>query len=200
MIESTSRAFLEILDPVKDRLFSLASAAAPSHTEMCLQRSVRNVFELFHTQNLQPAAVVDRVEAQLRQSAPGGLSDEVVVSAMPAAIWARLAAAVQIDAAKLGGATEQSMLEYDPLLAPRKKGSPDDGSDGFNLSPWSRFVVAAAVVLIVGIAASVILTTRHATPPIQKPAATRAAATQSGSIKPPGTSRPAAVVTSRSDP
>lgn len=164
MIESTSQAFLDILDPAKDKLFNLARAAGPNHAELCLQRCARDVFEQFHNQVVGPADVISRIEAQIQASQTSSASPATDTVPMPAAVWARMVAAVQIDAARLGGVAEQSMLDYDPLLAPQKKKPNDEGAEGLNLSPWSRFVIAAAIVLTVGIAASIILTTRHSPP------------------------------------
>ena len=176
MIESTSKAFLDIIDPAKDQFYSLASGAGAKQAELCLQRCVREVFQQFHTQKVSPADVVSQIDLQIRASQAGAQVAAPQVVPMPAAVWARLVAAVQIDAARLGGVAEQSMLAYDPLLAPQKKKTGDDNIEGLNLSPWSRFVVAAAIVLIVGITASLILTTHSAphpstTQPTTKPAA-----------------------------
>ncbi len=161
MIESTSQAFLDILDPAKDKLYNLARAAGASQAELCFQRCARDVFEQFHNRVIGPADVILRIEAQIHASQASNENSTTDTVPMPAAVWARMVAAVQIDAARLGGVAEQSMLAYDPLLAPQKKKASDDGSEGLNLSPWSRFVIAAAIVLTVGIAASIILTTRH---------------------------------------
>ncbi len=161
MIESTSQTFLDIVDPAKDKLYDLARMAAPNQTEICLQRCAREVFQLFHHQDIGPADIITHIEVRIRASQTRPDDTTADAAPMPAAVWARLVAAVQIDAARLGGVTEQSMLHYDPLLAPQKKKINDDSSEGLNLSPWSRFVVAAAIVLTVGIAASLILTTRH---------------------------------------
>lgn len=196
MIESTSAAFLDIIDPAKDRLYSLACAVGPKQAELCVQRCVRDVFQQFHTGQIAPADVIARIESQIRAAQPDTQNADQAIP-MPAAVWARLAAAVQIDAARLGGVAEQSMLAYDPLLAPQKKKVADDNIEGFNLSPWSRFVVAAAIVLIIGITVSLVVSTHRA-----KPAATtrpnhpkplKSVATQPKSAsKPGGTSSPPA--------
>jgi hypothetical protein len=182
MIESTSKAFLDIIDPAKDQLYSLASGAGAKQAELCLQRCVREVFQHFHTQQVSPADVVAQIELQIRASQAGAQGAAPQAVPMPAAVWARLVAAVQIDAARLGGVAEQSMLAYDPLLAPQKKKTGDDNIEGLNLSPWSRFVVAAAIVLIVGITASLILTTRSVPHPSTTQPTTRPAAQPTGHL------------------
>jgi|GEM_PF-2031098 hypothetical protein len=164
MIESTSQAFLDILDPAKDRLYGLAHAAERDHAELRLQRSAREVFQQFHNRDIGPTDVLARIESQLQAGQTQAPTPATESTPMPAAVWARLVAAVQIDAARLGGVAEQSMLAYDPLLAPQKSKPKDDGTEGLNLSPWSRFVIAAAIVLTVGIAASLILTTHQSSP------------------------------------
>ncbi|MGC8559593.1 MAG: hypothetical protein ACP5O1_02835 [Phycisphaerae bacterium] len=180
MIESTSKAFLDIIDPAKDQLYSLASGAGAKQAELCLQRCVREVFQRFHTQQVSPADVVAQIDLQIRASQSDAQNAAIPAVPMPAAVWARLVAAVQIDAARLGGVAEQSMLAYDPLLAPQKKKTGDDNVEGLNLSPWSRFIVAAAIVLTVGITASLILTTHSAPPSNATQPATRPASQPKG--------------------
>lgn len=166
MIQSASHRCIELLEADRDALYSTAqSCAAPEDAESLLQQAVRQVFKDFVEKKVSerdfPRQVIDVLQRN-RAGPPEGVELQTIQTAvMPAAAWARLTAAVQIEAARLGGAAEQSMLAYDPLLAPKKKKSADDDlAEGFNLSPWTRFVVAAAIVLFIGIVASIILTTR----------------------------------------
>ncbi len=167
MIESASRRFLELLEVHRNELYALAiQGGTPAATETALQRGIRSAFREF-ARNAAPREgqvewLANHIQAELGQrpaSAPAPTPDMT----MPADVWARLAAAIQIEAAALGGADEQSMLAYDPLLAPQKKKvGPDDDLEGLNLSPWTRFVIATAIVLFIGIVATIILTTHHA--------------------------------------
>ncbi len=164
MIKSTSLRCIELLDLQRDTLFTAAvSCAAPDDAEALLQQSVRHAFKEMVEGKLSEQELTRHVMREMQSARPesngeGGIAPRQI---MPAAAWARLAAAVQIEAALLGGEVEQSMLAYDPLLAPKKKKSADDDQiEGFNLSPWTRFVIAAAIVLFIGIVASIVLTTR----------------------------------------
>ncbi len=194
MIDSSGRRFVGLLDSQRDGLYAraLSATGSASSAETCIQRAVRGAFREF-VQGQSPrdfsAWVQQHVEEQIKAMvAAGSLAEAKTgtasdVGAMPADVWARLAAAIQIESVKIHGATDEgdeALLAYDPLLVPKKKSPPgDDLSDGLNLSPWSRFVVAATIVLIIGVVATVVLTTRHAPPDGQttttQPAATRPA-------------------------
>ncbi len=176
MIESAGRKFLELLEAQRNALYTVAcQGGTPNVAETALQRGIRSAFREYvrneAPRDNQMLWLVQHIHAEL-----GEVSASTTAAAtelpMPADVWARLAAAIQIEAATLGGADEQSMLAYDPLLAPRKKTSgADDTIEGLNLSPWTRFVIATAIVLFIGIVATIILTTHHAGPSTM-PAAT----------------------------
>ncbi len=86
---------------------------------------------------------------------------------MPADVWARLSAAIQIEAAKstVGSALNpNSLLSPDPLLAPRRASILDD-SEAFDLSPPSRFMLASAIAILIGIALTIYILTRPSPPP-----------------------------------
>ena len=169
MIESASHRFIELLEAHRDDLYTQAMTLAPSdYAETLLQQAVRQVFKGMVEQSFSEADLCQQIIEVMRSGKPPSpvtvRPTDTNVIIMPAATWARLTAAVQIEAARLGGAAEQSMLAYDPLLAPKKKKNNDDDlNEGFNLSPWTRFVVAAAIVLFIGIVASIVLTTRRVT-------------------------------------
>ncbi|MGC8625095.1 MAG: hypothetical protein ACP5VQ_07495 [Phycisphaerae bacterium] len=167
MIESASRRFLELLEVHRNELYALAvQGGTPAVIETALQRGIRSAFREYARNEAPREGQVEwlagHIQAELGNrpaAAPVTISDV----AMPADVWARLAAAIQIEAATLGGADEQSMLAYDPLLAPQKKNTgSDEAMEGLNLSPWTRFVIATAIVLFIGIVATIILTTHHA--------------------------------------
>ncbi len=185
MIDSSGRRFIGLLDPQRDGLYTRALAATGSagSAETCIQRAVRGAFREFVQGQVPrefPAWMQRHLEDQIQAMASTELSVGATTptvpatDAMPADVWARVAAAIQIESVKIHGATEEgdeALLAYDPLLVPKKKSPPtDDLSDGLNLSPWSRFVVAAAIVLIIGVVATVVLTTHHAPPEGQTPA------------------------------
>ena len=176
MIESAGRKFLDLLEAHRNALYTVAcQGGAPNAAETALQRGIRSAFREY-ARNQAPRDdqvqwLVRHINAELGDLS-ASTAAPVTELPMPADVWARLAAAIQIEAATLGGAAEQSMLAYDPLLAPRKKKSGfDDTLEGLNLSPWTRFVIATAIVLFIGIVATIILTTHHAGPG-KTPAAT----------------------------
>ncbi|HTV48758.1 MAG TPA: hypothetical protein VMG59_09985 [Phycisphaerae bacterium] len=181
MIESSSRRFIEMIDPYRDEIYARSCRLTPAgQSEVVLQKTIRAAFR-FYVQNGEklprpPQDIVKWLEDFLKQQTDGASESASEMSgeppAMPADTWARLAAAVQIEAAVLGGAAERSMLAYDPLLAPKKKSTGNDELiEGFGLDPWARFVIAAAIVLIFGIVATIMLMTHH-TPlvPASRPA------------------------------
>ena len=207
MIESVSRRFLEMVDPQRDNLYALAqSAGGAAKAELILQRAVRQAYRVYATGACTDENLGARLAQMIQQAgpAPRSAADRSAVRsntealensphapdsassmaapaiasvAMPADTWARLAAAVQIEAARLGGAAEQSMLAYDPLLAPQKRSAPgEDPMEGLNLSPWSRFVIATAIVLIIGIVATIMLTSHARQEPVPGPGPRAAAA------------------------
>lgn len=192
MMESASRRFLELLEAHRNALYVIAAQGqTPAIIETALQRGVRSAFREY----ARNAAPRDDLVNWLGAHIQAELGDQRVPAAaltdtaMPADVWARLAAAIQIEAATLGGADEQSMLAYDPLLAPRKKQSgSDDSVEGLNLSPWTRFVIATTIVLFIGIVATIILTTHHA--PATTQAAGATASTSPGAVNAPTESRP----------
>ncbi len=191
MIESASRKFLELLEAHRNALYTLACQGGnPTVIETALQRGIRSAFrEYFRNQAPRDGLVAwlaEHIKAEFGDQVAAGTGVSADV-AMPADVWARLAAAIQIEAATLGGADEQSMLAYDPLLAPRKKKSGlEDNIEGLNLSPWTRFVIATAIVLFIGIVATIILTTHHdkSTTPAAKAKASPSTSPATAPVKP----------------
>ena len=184
-----------------------SAGGGSAKAELILQRAVRQAYrayaagtctdehlgarlaQLIQEAGPAPQSAADRSAARSNTEAleksphapdsAGGVAAPATASAaMPADTWARLAAAVQIEAARLGGAAEQSMLAYDPLLAPQKRSAPgEDPMEGLNLSPWSRFVIGTAIVLIIGIVATIMLTSHARREPALGPGPPAAAAT-----------------------
>ncbi len=196
MIESASRRFLELLEIHRNALYTVAAqGGTPQIVETALQRGIRSAFREYARNEAPREGQVDWLAAHIKAELGGQEKSRPATTvsaelAMPADVWARLAAAIQIEAATLGGADEQSMLAYDPLLAPRKKKpGPDDNIEGLNLSPWTRFVIATAIVLFIGIVATIILTTHHAPAAATgtKPPGTSTAASRPATTLPAGT-------------
>ena len=181
MIESAGRKFLELLEAHRNALYTVACrSGTPNVAETALQRGIRSAFREY-VRNQAPRSdqmpwLVQHINAELGENLASAAEPPAELP-MPADVWARLAAAIQIEAATLGGADEQSMLAYDPLLAPRKKSGVDDPIEGLNLSPWTRFVIATAIVLFIGIVATIILTTHHAGPSTMSAATSTSPAT-----------------------
>jgi hypothetical protein len=190
VIESSSRRFIEAIDPNRDAIYVLAvRAVGESQAEMVLQKAIRSAFRAYiqNGEKLErsPEGIVEWMDGFVRQQAENSTATPEPVSGnpppvMPADAWARTAAAVQIEAALLGGTAERSMLAYDPLLAPKKKASGNDELvEGLGFDPWTRFVFAAAIVLIFGIVATIVLMTHHTPLPATSEPATAPAVTPS---------------------
>lgn len=189
MTDSLSHQFIRSLDEPRDRLYTLALAreSSPVKAEAALQKAVRTLFVAFaEDPSLDiPAALEKSFEPATPAAAPP------VPAAMPADVWARLAAAIQIEAARTAAAHEGKLdaagapgksainpdsvlLNPDPLLAPKKTAVDDEG---FDLSPSSRFVMAAGIAILIGIALTIYIVTRPTHPVAATLPATQAAAT-----------------------
>src|SRR5206468_10852984 len=110
------------LAPTRDRLYSLAlgRAASAAAAESLLQRTAR---QLFHKLTADPFLNVACAMENALLAKPAGASAQEE-TAMPADVWARLAAAIQLEAASSAhtGALhpDSVLLQPDPLLAPKK--------------------------------------------------------------------------------
>jgi len=174
-----SQQFIVAMEPHRDRLYTLALAlaASPAGAESLLHRTVHEAISLYAGKN--GTSFPEWFERLLREQAPQATpAPGAPEEPMPAALWARIHAAVQVEAAKRGGVAGQSLLSYDPLLAPKKQAPPDDDSDLLNLSPTTRFILAGTVALVFAIAMTIILTTRHGDRPSPAPPALPALSTQ----------------------
>jgi len=165
-----SHDFISELDAHRDDLYSRALAAAsaapeaaglsPSaihiRAEVILQSAIRETFA-----QCERDADLIPFEAVQQHLPPLPTTQSVVP--MPADIWARLVAAIQVEAARLshskGINPDSVLLSPDPLLAPKKPGAPDP-IEGLGLLPEYRFFFAAAIAIIVAIVLTIYLLTR----------------------------------------
>jgi hypothetical protein len=95
---------------------------------------------------------------------------------MPADVWARVADAVLVEAARSSNSKalipDSVLLRPDPLLAPRKT-SPRRDTDTFELTSPARLIVGGIIVLLAGLIVTVSILTRPAAPrPDARPPAT----------------------------
>jgi hypothetical protein len=190
MTDTLSHKFITALDPHRDHLYSLALAsvaAAPAaqgispsalnaRAEVALQSALRETFAHFEKDHLiDPAAEIEKSLAaspkiENRKSGGGKIENDF----MPADIWARLVAAVQVEAARSAHSSainpDSVLLSPDPLLAP-KKSAADGDPDGLDLSPPSRFLLAGAIAILIAIILTIYLLTRPMNaPPAMRPA------------------------------
>jgi hypothetical protein len=172
MADTLSNKFILALEPARDRLYTLALGAEGSaaKAEAALQRGVRGVFAEFAK---DPGVdVAGAMEKSIGGAAGGG--GTATLEYMPADVWARLAAAVQLTAAQMtpaGGGThalnpDSVLLSPDPLLAP-KKPAPFEDDD---LPAPSRFFVTSVIAVGLGVILSVYILTRPAPRPATQPA------------------------------
>jgi hypothetical protein len=181
MTESSSQRFIQALETERDRLYSeaLVLGKSPAAAEGLLQKVLRASFHTYaegHTPADFHAWIHEQLCANTPPGGAGGPADAASAEAMPADIWARLAAGVQIEAAKSGASKalnpESVLLSPDPLLAPKKRNPIDELPDGLNLSPTSRFVLAVAIAMVVGISFSLYYCTRTVPTSGTRPAGT----------------------------
>lgn len=184
MTDTLSQTAIAALDPVKHELYALALSLAPRRAaaEGILQKAVHTAFEqTVKTPDVNMAAATrsalltaNAVPATM--TAPPLAKGEIPpADYMPADTWARITAAIQIQAAGLAKSTPRALnpdsvlLNPDPLLSPRKSGN-DDVLDGLGISSASRFVTAAIIALVIAASLTILLTTRRGKAPETRPA------------------------------
>jgi len=170
-----SHDFISDLGAHRDELYSRALAIASadpqavglrpsaihSRAEVILQSAVRETFAQFEK---DPSSHLDPFEA-VQEHLPLLPATQNWVGegwgAMPADIWARLVAAIQIEAAHSthSKAINPSSVLLDPLLAPKKPAAPDD-LEGLGLLPEYRFFLVAAIAILIAIFLTIYLLTR----------------------------------------
>jgi hypothetical protein len=164
--DTLSHRTIATLEPFRHELYALALAISgrPDAAEASLQSAIHAAFD----RALSGEAVDVPAEVRTALLAANEAPSEETPAFMPADCWARITAAIQIQAARAQSAAgvralnpESVLLNPDPLLAPRKSPINDDGLDPFDMSSTSRVVTAAIVALVIGITITIILTTRH---------------------------------------
>ncbi len=185
-METLSQKFLQALAPPRDAIYRLAllKSGTPGAAEAALQESARAVFRDFSGEKIRdiPAALeksLSGVPAQTGAPPAAEQNPEAPGAVMPADVWARLSAAVQIEAASSADSrainSDSVLLRPDPLLAP-KKSKPREEED-FDLTSPSRLFTLLGAVLLVGVLVTVYIMTRPASRP---PAAAPHAASRPG--------------------
>ena len=171
---------------ITDALARVGAGVTGEHAlvsaEALLLKAVRQVFQQYVAlAGAGGAVVAGGVLTAMRQELlthESTTPQAASLEPMSAATWARLAAAVQIEAAKLPGAKalnpDSVLLFPDPLLAPRKPKPHLDQFDPLDLSPTSRFVTGALIALVLGLAVTIYLTTRRHTHSVPEPQTTAA--------------------------
>jgi hypothetical protein len=176
-METLSQKFLEALAPPRDALYRLAllRAANAAGAEAVLRESACGVFREYAGEKVGdiPAAV-EKLLTPAGAAAPAAdLAPEG--TAMPADVWSRLAAAVQIEAARSSNSRalnpDSVLLRPDPLLAP-KKARPREADD-FDVSSPSRLLMLLGAALLIGIVVTAYIMTRPAAVPAASQPVTR---------------------------
>ncbi len=176
MTQPLTHRFLLLLATPRDQLYSLAKAKSPTAAaaELLLQQTARELFPQFAAETLpDPATALTRLLALDNGAA-------APPDVMPADVWARLCAAVELHAASSHDSRalhpESSLLRPDPLLAPKKRSSRKHHDDSDFLSP-SRLILIALLALAAGVIATVYILGRPApthAPTTPAPASTEA--------------------------
>ena len=191
MTQTLSHTFIETLAGPRDRLYSLALACrgTPAAAEAALQQKTRELFS-----QVARGAVPDIPAALERAIMNGGPISSLPApteTPMPADVWARLAAAIQLEAAHSSHSQalnpDSVLLRPDPLLVPKKTKPADTGED-FDVSSPSRVVFALGTILVLALLITVYILTRPAPQrPATQPAApaTRSQTPASNPARPP---------------
>jgi len=163
-METLSHKFLQALTVPRDALYrqALLRSTSPAGAEAVLQESARAVFREFAGEK------VGDVEGAMQKAVGGGennTGENAETEAMPADVWARLAAAVQVEAALSSHSSalnpDSVLLQPDPMLAPKKAKARE--ADDFDLASPSRLFMLLGAALLVGILVTIYIVTRPAT-------------------------------------
>lgn len=178
MAESITQRYLTELEPHRDALFAkaLAEAGDPIRAEGLLQSTIHATFEAYATGGApKDKSLIDWFTETLdARKSPSGNATAVVAegTAMPAATWARLYGAVQLEAVRFGKGKalnpDSVLLSPDPLLAPRKPVRPDEG-DALERHPAHFFALSAGAALLLGIALTIVISSRTSEVPTTAP-------------------------------
>jgi hypothetical protein len=146
---SASQQFIVALEPHRDALYAraLASSASAAAAESALIAAIRKAFASALSQ--QEADPVPAIAATLAEPAA-----PIAAVPMPADTWARVTAAIQVEAAQSGTGLAEGhvLLKPDPMLAPKKI---KRTAYKAGLAPAYRFIIAAAVVATIAVALTI---------------------------------------------
>jgi hypothetical protein len=119
---------------------------------------------------MTPADIPQAMAQAVEESSPPG---EPIP--MPADLWARIAAAVQVEAARSANDKalnpDSTLLRPDPILAPRKRTARHERED-FDLSSPGRLMILIALAVVLGVAATIWISTRPGPSAAQRKAST----------------------------
>ena len=151
VMETLSHKFIEALAGPRDRLYGLALAGAgtPAGAEAALQRTAREVFcEVARDVVVDVAAAMEKaLTAAAAPGAGGAAAVNAAEAPMPADVWARLAAAVQVE----------------PMLAPKKTRPRGDDAE-FDVSSPARLMMLLGGAVLVGLVVTLYIMTRPGAP------------------------------------
>ena len=167
VMETLSHKFIEALAGPRDRLYGLALAGAgtPAGAEAALQRTAREVFcEVARDVVVDVAAAMEKALTAAATAPASAVSPDVP---MPADVWARLAAAVQVEAARSSHAQalnpDSVLLQPDPMLAPKKTRPRGDDAE-FDVSSPARLMMLLGGAVLVGLVVTLYIMTRPGAP------------------------------------
>jgi hypothetical protein len=171
VMETLSHKFIEALSVPRDRLYAkaLVNSTSVAAAETALQRAAGSVFQEFAKDVFLD--VPSAMEQALGNAPPPGDAPDsapAAASVMPADVWARLAAAVQLEASRSDHAQalhpDSDLLKPDPILAP-KKGRPRAEPPDFDVSSPGRLFMFVGAAVFVGLALTVYIMTRPSNRP-----------------------------------
>jgi hypothetical protein len=152
---SSSQQFIAEIEPQRDSLYSraLSLAASPAAAESTLIAAVCRAWgAVIANDQKQPVAAIAALLPATGEIAP---------AAMPADVWARVTAAIQLEASRTGGASSLAeghiLLKPDPLLAPKKI---KRTAVRAGMAPMYRFILAAAIVVVLAVSLTVYIMRR----------------------------------------
>jgi hypothetical protein len=183
MSDTLSHSFIAGLYESRNELYERACAgsASPAAAEAALHQAARALFVQYSNGSVHsiPGAMLDALNsapaAVAASSTLAGVSaTAITATAMPADVWARLTAVIQVEAARSTNSAalhpDSVLLSPDPLLAPKKKSASISTDEGPTFS-FRQILLFAAIALVLGTAITLYLVTRPAAPRPHPPTA-----------------------------
>jgi hypothetical protein len=169
MAETLSQKFLESVRGSRDVLYAAAAAGRGGTAREAEDTLIAVARQVVVASQEKPTDIPAAIEKELRRDTvvpvvvPPAGSAEAEPVVMPADVWARFAAAVQMEAAASANAqalhAESELLKPDPMLAPKKR-KVRDQEEAFDVASPRRLAIMIGAVVLAGLVITIYIVTR----------------------------------------